>query len=67
MTDQPSRANARHLAYVEADFESLRRGGSTRTARCLCGWRGPQRATLELAVDDALMHEQSDMWVTART
>lgn len=54
-TDQ----SCRHLAYVEADFESMRRGGSCRTAMCLCGWKGPQRGTLELAVDDALTHEQS--------
>ena len=53
----------RHLAYVEADFESMRRGGSCRTASCLCGWKGPQRGTLELAADDALMHEGSDMHV----
>lgn len=53
----------RHLAYVEANFESWRRGGSCRTAACLCGWKGPQRATLELAVDDALLHEGSDMHI----
>lgn len=53
----------RHLAYIEADAESLRRGGSTRTAVCTCGWRGPQRGTLELVVDDALTHEGSDMHV----
>lgn len=55
----PPPVDTRHLAYVEADFESLRRGGSCRTATCLCGWKGPQRATLELAADDALMHERS--------
>jgi len=57
----------RHIAHIEADFESLRRGGSTRTATCTCGWRGPQRATLELVVDDALLHERSDMHITLRT
>jgi hypothetical protein len=50
----------RHLAYVDADFESFRRGGSCRSARCFCGWKGPERGTLALAVDDALMHERSD-------
>jgi uncharacterized short protein YbdD (DUF466 family) len=55
--------SVRHLAYVEADFESLRRGGACRTAVCLCGWKGPQRVTLELAADDALLHERSDMCI----
>lgn len=50
---------ARHQADVVSDYESLRRGASCRTATCLCGWRGPQRATLELATDDALMHERA--------
>ena len=57
----------RHLAYIEADFESMYRGGSCRMAACLCGWKGPQRpqrATLELAVDDALIHERSDMHIS---
>lgn len=49
----------RHIASIEADAESLRRGGSTRTAICVCDWRGPQRATLELAADDAFIHEGS--------
>jgi hypothetical protein len=49
----------RHLAYVDVDLESIARGGSTRTAACRCGWRGPQRATLELATDDALTHERT--------
>jgi len=57
----------RHLAFVEADFESLRRGGSTRTAVCRCGWKGPERVTLELAVDDALIHEGSEMRVVMRS
>ena len=48
-----------HLAYVEVDSESLHRGGSCRTAVCLCGWKGPQRGTLELVTDDALMHERT--------
>jgi hypothetical protein len=56
----------RHIACVEADSESLRRGGSTRTATCTCGWKGPDRATLELAVDDALIHEKSDMHVVQK-
>lgn len=48
----------RHIAYIEVDVESFHRGGSTRTAVCLCGWKGPQRATLELVVDDAFEHER---------
>lgn len=47
-----------HLVYIEADFDSFRRGGSSREAVCVCGWRGPQRGTLELVVDDALEHER---------
>jgi hypothetical protein len=54
---------ARHVASVEIDLESIRRGGSCRTATCTCGWRGPERSSLELAVDDALIHEQSDFAV----
>ena len=60
------REKRRHLAYVEPDFESMHRGGSCRTAVCLCGWKGPERGTLELAVDDALIHEGSGMHVTER-
>ena len=56
----------RHAAYIEHDLEPLRRGGlCSRTALCVCGWRGPQRATLELAADDALMHERSALPVRA--
>lgn len=56
-----------HIAYVGVDLEWMRRhGGSTRTAICTCGWQGPQRATLELAVDDALIHEKSDMQVVQK-
>jgi len=51
-----SSVTTQHLAYVEVDLESIDRGGSTRIAACLCGWKGPQRATLELAADDALTH-----------
>ena len=58
---------ARHLAYIEPDLESLRRGGSCRTAVCRCGWRGPERVTLELAVDDALLHERSDMHIVGKS
>jgi len=46
-----------HLAFIQADPESIRRGGSCRTAACVCGWQGMQRATLEMACDDALRHE----------
>lgn len=56
----------RHIAYIENDTESLHRGGSCRTATCVCGWKGPQRSTLELAADDALIHEGSDMHVVAK-
>jgi hypothetical protein len=58
-----ARTPIRHLVHIASDAESLRRGGSTRTAVCRCGWRGPQRATLELAADDALIHEDSPMAV----
>jgi hypothetical protein len=49
----------RHLAYIEPDRESFGRGGSTRTAACLCGWKGPERALLAMAADDALAHERA--------
>lgn len=51
--------NVPHLACVEMNPESFLRGGSSRTAVCRCGWRGPQRGTLELVVDDALEHERA--------
>lgn len=57
---------ARHCSYIEPDPESLLRGGSSRTATCICGWRGPHRGTLELAADDALTHERSDMHVVTK-
>ena len=53
----------RHIACIEVDLESLHRGGSTRTAVCTCSWRGPERGSLELAADDALLHEQSEFEV----
>lgn len=58
LTDQTDRSAAGHFAYIEAHLESFGRGGTCRMAACLCGWRGAQRGTLELAVDDALEHEQ---------
>jgi hypothetical protein len=57
---------ARHVARVEIDLESFSRGGSSRTATCSCGWRGPDRGTLELAADDALLHERSEFTVQRR-
>lgn len=53
--------HAGHLAFVEPDLQSIRRGGTTRKAACVCGWRGPERGTLELAVDDALNHERLNL------
>ncbi len=50
----------RHIAHIKVHKESLRRGGSCRIAVCICGWHGPQRATLEMAADDALIHEGGD-------
>lgn len=47
-----------HVTSVVVDLESVRRGGTTRTAACACGWTGPQRGTMELAADDALSHER---------
>jgi len=36
-------------------------------ARCLlCDWKGPERGTLELAVDDALLHERSEFEIVRR-
>lgn len=57
---------ARCIAHVDVDSESIRRGGSCRFAACSCGWRGPERSTLELAVDDALLHEGSGCQVTQK-
>lgn len=54
----PVPSQTRHVAHVESDPESFRRGGSTRTAVCSCGWRGPQRATIEVVADDAVEHER---------
>jgi hypothetical protein len=53
------RKTDKHVAYIDPDLESMRRGGSSRIAACSCGWRGPERATLELAYDDARQHEGS--------
>lgn len=53
----------RHITCVNFDLESVARGGSTRRATCICGWHGPERGTIELAADDALMHEGSEMHV----
>jgi hypothetical protein len=39
---------------------------TTRMANCHCGWNGPQRATIELAADDALIHEESDHHVVKK-
>lgn len=52
------RSDLQHVARVDSDQESVRRGGSTRTAACSCGWVGPQRSTLALAADDATEHER---------
>ncbi len=52
-----------HIAYIALDHESRRRGGSTRIGQCTCGWIGPERSTLELAVDDVLQHERSEFAV----
>lgn len=48
----------KHITYVELNQESVRRGGTSRTAICLCGWVGPERGTIELAGDDAFQHER---------
>lgn len=48
---------ASHVTGVRVIEESIRRGGSTRTAVCICGWRGPDRGTMTLAADDAETHE----------
>ncbi|HSN25112.1 MAG TPA: hypothetical protein VLT45_02470 [Kofleriaceae bacterium] len=56
----------RHIAYVDPIVESTSRGGTSRVGACSCGWRGPERSTLELAADDALQHEGSGMHVVQR-
>jgi len=56
-----------HVASIEIDQWSLRRGGTTRKAVCICGWRGPERGTVELAADDALLHEKSEFAVQRKT
>lgn len=56
----PVNTTTRHLTYIEPNWESFQRGGSTRTAACLCSWRGPQRATLEMVFDDAATHEREN-------
>lgn len=56
----------KHVAYVEIDIASVLRGGSCRNARCICDWKGPERSSLELAVDDALLHENSDHQIVKR-
>ncbi len=53
-----SPAPLHHITSVEVDVESLRRGGSSRSAACGCGWRGPERSTMAVAADDALAHEE---------
>lgn len=58
--------DARHVAGIEIDRASLRRGGSGRRAVCSCGWTGVDRGSLEAAADDALQHEGSPCWVIAR-
>lgn len=55
-----------HVASIQDDAESRSRGGATRIAVCRCGWEGPQRSTLELVVDDALLHEQSSFTVSRK-
>jgi hypothetical protein len=50
--------SVRHITSIESDEESFQRGGASRTAVCTCGWRGSQRSTLELVVDDACEHER---------
>ena len=47
-----------HLAFIAIDMASVRRGGSSRKARCICGWSGPERGTLEIVTDDATQHEK---------
>jgi hypothetical protein len=48
-----------HIASITIDWESTRRGGTTRNAVCSCGWIGPERGTLTLAADDAMLHERN--------
>lgn len=45
-----------HLATIRE--EEWRPGSWSRRAGCICGWRGPERASLELLTDDAMQHER---------
>jgi hypothetical protein len=56
----------RHVTYIEVDLELCLRGSTTRIARCICEWRGPERGSIELAADDALTHERSNFWITRK-
>jgi hypothetical protein len=46
-----------HVVGIRVDHDSVKRGGTCRVAVCVCGWFGPQRSSLEIAVDDAHAHE----------
>lgn len=46
-----------HICYIDMDAADARRGGTTRIAKCICGWVGPERGTFDLAADDAKQHE----------
>lgn len=48
-----------HVATIER-VPDPQPTGTTRRAVCgACGWRGPERGTMELAADDALGHERA--------
>ena len=47
-----------HISYIDMDAADARRGGTTRVAKCLCGWVGPERGTIAMAADDAQEHEK---------
>lgn len=59
----PAKPTTKHVTFIELNYESYRRGGTCRSAACFCGWKGPQRATIQLAYDDVMEHER---WETDR-
>ena len=58
--------DGRHVTGVQVLAQRWRPASTSRRALCSCGWKGPQRGTMELAADDALLHEQSEYCVSKR-
>ncbi len=45
-----------HVATIER-VVSKSNLSTARRAKCICGWQGPERGTLEMSSDDAKLHE----------